>query len=38
MLHSFDHTKKPAGRRFYRPVMRDGVIEVPTVGSPEVLS
>ena len=38
MLHSLDHTRQPTGRRFYRAVMRDGMIEVPAVGSAGVLS
>ena len=38
MLHSLDYSKKPVGRRWYRPIMRDGVISVPPSCSGEVMS
>ena len=38
MLHSLDHSRTPVARRWYRPIMRDGVIDVPPVSSPAVLS
>ena len=38
MLHTLDYSMAPPGRRWYRPIMRDGVIRVPSVDSVEVRS
>jgi CRISPR-associated protein Cas5d len=38
MLHSIDYSQAPRGRRLFHARMVDGVIDVPAIGSAEVLS
>jgi hypothetical protein len=38
MLHSIDYAQTPHGRHLYHARMVDGIIDVPAIGSPEVVA